>query len=195
MKKPISLFPLLLLMTIASCVTVNIYFPAAAAEKAADQIIRDIQKSAPDGTEPQSNLGWRSLRTAFRDLMSLGISSAHAAADLSIDSPEIRALRASMERRFSKLKSYLNQGWVGYANNGLVAVVNKSRIPLRERAGVEQIVAAENRDRQALYQAIARANGHPEWANDIQATFAKRWIANAQPGWWIQAANGSWNKK
>ena len=36
------------LVFIGSCVTVNIYFPAAAAQKAADKIIEDIQ-----GTDQQ----------------------------------------------------------------------------------------------------------------------------------------------
>jgi hypothetical protein len=30
---------------------------------------------------------------------------------------------------------------------------------------------AENADRQSLYQAIANANGHPEWTTQIKSTF------------------------
>lgn len=40
----------LLALTAASCVTINIYFPAAAAEKAADRIIDEVwqlRESAP----------------------------------------------------------------------------------------------------------------------------------------------------
>lgn len=199
MNKLLLLFPLLLVLSFASCVTINIYFPAAAAEKAADQIIRDIQKSASEKGQSSS-----SRRTIFSrlgpkiygaGLLVLGISPAYAQADLNIDSPEIRALRASMQRRFPKLKQYLDNGWAGYANDGLVAVVNRNQIPLRERAAVEQLVTAENQDRSALYQAIARANGRPEWAAEIQATFARRWIANAEAGWMIQTPDGSWQRK
>lgn len=42
-------------LSLAACVTINIYFPAAAAEKAADQIIDkvlQIQKTAPDKEKP-----------------------------------------------------------------------------------------------------------------------------------------------
>ncbi len=201
MNKSIALLPLLLFISIASCVTVNIYFPAAAAEKAADQIIRDIQQGTPATDQPQSSLKWQSI-LAWLSLKSyqigsiaLGISPAYAQADLNLDSPEIRALKASLQRRFPKLKQYLDQGWVGYTNDGLVAVVNKDQIPLKELANAEQLVTAENRDRQALYQAIARANGQPEWAAQIQSAFAKRWIANAEPGWWIQTPNGRWQRK
>jgi hypothetical protein len=42
---------------ISACVTINIYFPAAAAEKAADKIIDDVWQlkpgqSTPDGASP-----------------------------------------------------------------------------------------------------------------------------------------------
>jgi len=59
MKRNIGLF--LLASMLAACVTINIYFPAAAAEKAADQIIDDVwqlkngqNKDAPakDATQP-----------------------------------------------------------------------------------------------------------------------------------------------
>ena len=37
--------------TVSACVTINIYFPAAAAEKAADKIIDDVWQ-IKDGTQP-----------------------------------------------------------------------------------------------------------------------------------------------
>lgn len=195
MKKSLAVIPFMLLLAVVSCVTINIYFPAAAAEKAADKIIKDIQQGAEAPPEPQSWLLWQQRRLPLAALFSAGISSAHAAADIQVDSPEIRSIRASMKQRFPHLKTYLDQGWVGYTNNGLVAVVDPGKIPLRNRASVEQVVKAENRDRLALYQAIARANGHPEWTDEIQQTFAKRWIANANPGWLVQTAGGAWQKK
>ena len=48
---------------------------------------------------------------------------------------------------------------------------------------------------ESLYKAIAAANGHPDWFAQIKSTFAKRWVSNAQAGWWYQSANGSWKKK
>lgn len=35
-------------LLLASCVTINIYFPAAAAEKAADKIIDDVWQIQPE---------------------------------------------------------------------------------------------------------------------------------------------------
>lgn len=38
---------------LSSCVTINIYFPAAAAEKAADKIIDEVWQLQRDGTSPR----------------------------------------------------------------------------------------------------------------------------------------------
>ena len=40
--------------TLAACVTINIYFPAAAAERAADRIIDEILQTKPDSVKPQA---------------------------------------------------------------------------------------------------------------------------------------------
>ena len=38
---------------LAGCVTINIYFPAAAAERAADRIIDEVWQLKPDAAKPQ----------------------------------------------------------------------------------------------------------------------------------------------
>ena len=47
-----SIVHLALAAALAGCVTINIYFPAAAAEKAADRIIDDILQLTP-GSKPK----------------------------------------------------------------------------------------------------------------------------------------------
>ena len=42
----------LLAATLAACVTINIYFPAAAAEKAADRIIDEVYQIRRQGSTP-----------------------------------------------------------------------------------------------------------------------------------------------
>ena len=37
---------------LAGCVTINIYFPAAAAERAADRIIDEVWQLKPDASKP-----------------------------------------------------------------------------------------------------------------------------------------------
>ncbi|MDZ7809655.1 MAG: hypothetical protein U5L11_05160 [Arhodomonas sp.] len=46
--KSLTLLPLLVL--VAGCVTINVYFPAVAAERAADRIIQDVWRE--DGAPP-----------------------------------------------------------------------------------------------------------------------------------------------
>jgi len=182
---------------LTACVTINIYFPAAAAEKAADEIIKEIQKVEPQKTEPKAGLSdWQvAAFSALDKAINLVISSAHAdGADLNIDSAEIRQTRASMEARFSSLLSHYKAGHIGIQADGLLAVRDPGSVPLQARNEVNKLVAAENKDRQALYLAIANANGHPEWAAQIKSTFAARWLSNAQSGWWIQSS-GSWKQK
>ncbi|EIC30804.1 MULTISPECIES: YdbL family protein [Methylomicrobium] len=189
---------LLSALLLSACVTINIYFPAAAAEKAADEIIQDIQNAVPP--KPQSRSGQDDEHAAlFRWIdRAIGtvITSAKAAeADLSIDSPDIRKLRASMEKRFASLQPNYAAGYIGIKADGSLTVREGANIPLKDRNQVTKLVAAENQDRQRLYQAIANANGHPEWLDQIKATFAARWIGNAQSGWWVQSSNGSWKQK
>ncbi len=194
-------FSLLGMLMLTACVTINIYFPAAAAEKVADEIIKDIQSNVPQ--KPQPKLEPKSERSDMQtslyklidQVINIAISPAQAAeADLSIDSPEIRQLTASMEKRFSSLQSFYAAGAIGIKADGLLAVKDAASVPLKDRNQVNKLVAAENADRQALYQAIANANGHPEWATQIKSTFAARWISNAQSGWWYQSS-GTWKQK
>lgn len=187
---------LLAALCLTACVTINIYFPAAAAEKAADEIIKEIQKPAP--AQPKPDAHWSGWQLAALQLLESSldvlISPAHAEANLNIDSPEIRQISASMQARFSVLAPAYAQGWIGIQGDGLLAVRDGGDVPLNERNNVNKLVAAENADRTHLYQAIANANGHPEWAGQIKTTFAARWVTNAQGGWWYQA-NGSWKQK
>ena len=200
MKKA-SFFSFLLL---TACVTINIYFPAAAAEKVADEIIKGIQTEEETYSEPKEDVTPQSKASEFEfryvayqvidSIINIVISNAHAeVANLSVNTREISHLRSAMQGRFSALKSFYANGMVGIKSDGFI--VAKGSIPLRDRNKVKKLIAAENADRQSLYQAIANANGHPEWANQIKSTFATRWISNAKSGWWYQSSNGSWKQK
>jgi hypothetical protein len=45
---------LALVASVAGCVTINIYFPAAAAERAADRIIDEVWQLKPGDAKPQA---------------------------------------------------------------------------------------------------------------------------------------------
>lgn len=190
------------LLFLAACVTINVYFPAAEAEQAADRIIRGVY-GEDTGAVPQNSVPAPDsrlqppgdTRPLLVGMLEWLVPPAQAAADINIQSPAVKALRASMEKRFAGLQAYYQSGSVGMTNNGLIEVRDLNAVALRERKTVNALVADENRDRKALYAEIARANGHPEWEKDIRATFAGRWIANAPAGWWYQDAGGQWKQK
>jgi uncharacterized protein YdbL (DUF1318 family) len=116
-------------------------------------------------------------------------------ANLEIDTPAIAALRSSLQQRHAELGRLYDSGVVGLTRDGYVALRDASAVPLAQRQQANALIAAENRDRAALYREIARANGHPEWEQSIRATFAQRWIDRARPGWYYQNAGGMWVRK
>jgi len=99
-----------------------------------------------------------------------------------------------MKKRHNSLKLYYVSGGVGLTDNGLITVRDAKAISLKDRNKVKGLVADENKDRNALYAEIARANGHPEWKADIQSTFSRRWVKKAAKGWWYQSG-GNWQTK
>lgn len=188
-------------LALAACVTINVYFPAAAAEKAADRIIEDIWgpgKAPPppagDRTSrlPPATHGFASLAAGALDVL---VPAAEAQADIDISSPAIRALTASMKARAGDLEPFFGSGAIGLTSDGLVEIRDANAVPLADRNRVRKLVADENSDRNALYREIASANGHPEWEADIRSTFAERWIANARPGWYHKSKAGEWSRK
>ncbi|ADJ29139.1 YdbL family protein [Nitrosococcus watsonii] len=202
MKKRLCWSSLLTAIGMAACVTINIYFPAAAAEKAADKIIEDVweQDATTTPAAPISPVEQEGLSSspgfAWRWVFDLLITPVAAAEpNLDISSPTIKRITASMERRYPKLRPYFQSGAIGLTQDGLVAVRKAQEIPLKDRTQVNQLLAAENNDRNALYGEIARANGHPEWEAQLRETFARRWIQKAPPGWWYQNAQGQWVQK
>lgn len=187
----------------AACVTINVYFPAAAAEQAADKIIDQVTGGQKDEarTPPQTQLQRYEpslLRVAAARIVDVLIPAAHAQGtpNLDISSPEIRAITSSMASRFGQLEKYFDSGAVGLTSSGLIEVRDQNAIALAERATAKRLVAEDNKDRDTLYTEIAKANGHPEWADDIRKTFARRWVERgAKAGWYYQDASGGWKQK
>ena len=181
----------------SACVTVNIYFPAAAVERAADQIVKETWgRPAEPGTsvpQPQSHHSHPSTETPSYSFV--GVAHAQEA-DINVSNPAIRALKDSIKQRSDAIKPYMDRGNVGIAQDGLLAIRGTDGLSLKERADVKQLVDAENRDREALYGEIAKANNIPtENIPKIRSIFAKSWIEQARPGWSFQDGQGNWRKK
>lgn len=173
-------------MLLTACVTINVYFPAAAAESAADILIRDVygidKKEGPVAPEPEKETSAiepraiepSTLQKLSADMtlfvLNILISDAHAARpDINILTPGINKLKGLMTARHQSLVPHYNSGGVGMENNGLISIKDTKAIPLKERNNVKKLVADENRDRNSLYTEIAKANGHPEWEKEIRS--------------------------
>jgi uncharacterized protein YdbL (DUF1318 family) len=199
MKKLNAALILGIIFTLAACVTINVYFPAAAAERAAEKFVDDVLgEPAREGqlfTPPavQTNA---ILIAAVRVVDFLVEDAQAQKAEIEINTPQINAIKARMaERQRMQLDSMFDAGAIGFSNDGLVTIRDRSAVSLSERRSMESVVADENRDRKAVYREIAVANGHPEWEKEIQQTFAKEWVRNARKGWFYQSPQGAWQQK
>jgi uncharacterized protein YdbL (DUF1318 family) len=184
---------------LSACVTVNIYFPAAAVERAADQIVSETWGNAADQQpvkkEPQPQS--KAKESSLNNFSFSFVRSAYAQeADINVSNPAIRALKDSIRNRSAAIKPYMDKGNIGINKDGLLAVRSEDGLNLKDRADSKQLIDAENRDREALYAEIAKANGIAnESIPKIKAIFAKSWMDQARPGWWIQDASGTWKQK
>jgi uncharacterized protein len=208
MRRVLPLKIALLSLMFAACVTINVYFPAAAADKAADQFINDVTGGAKNNsaTPPQSNLvpapeqdapGF--LLVAVGNVLNALVPAAHAQdaeAALNVSSPAVSRIKSSMAARFGELEKFFASGAVGLTKDGMIDVRDLNAVALPDRATVKRLVAEDNADRAQLYAEIAKASNHPEWEGDIKKSFARRWVATgAKPGWYYQDDGGAWKQK
>jgi uncharacterized protein YdbL (DUF1318 family) len=177
---------------------VNIYFPAAAIQKAADQIVDDVRKIPEQKPEqsPEQKPDKSSILEQFR-FVRFGPTEAQAAAvDVNVSTPAIRALKTSMTNRFPQLQPLYAKNAIGETNTGFVEARDTGALSLQEKAALSRLVDQENADRRALYNEIIKANNlQPAQLGEVQRLFANSWRDKSSPGWWIQQDNGQWVKK
>jgi uncharacterized protein YdbL (DUF1318 family) len=221
MRQPLLKLSALLLpvVLLASCVTINVYFPAAEAQKAAEEFVEDVIGDAPTDSGGSASLEhgeaarFVAATVEGRDVVParvfshtetrfdpvgffIGSAMAQENVDIRIRTPAIQAIQARMAERFQgTLAPLFDAGAMGFGNDGLVVLRDPAKVPLAQRTAANQAVAEENRDRNAVYREIAVANGHPEWETQIRQTFAKEWVAQARAGWWYQDSAGAWKQK
>jgi len=180
---------IVLLFMAASCfvTTVNIYFPAAEMEKAAAKIVDEIEggeDSAPSGTKEAALVEWL-VPTAYAGDVSLDITT-----------PAIRKLQASMKARRPLLRQYKEKGNIGEGKDGMMAIRTLQGLPGSERRKAAGLMKAENKDRAALYQELARANNIPSSeVGRIADIFAKEWRKRLKPGQWYRDDKATWAQK
>lgn len=95
-------------------------------------------------------------------------------------------IKARMKARVPEIKALKAAGIIGENNQGYLEVVGGQK-------GPKDLVTAENRDREAVYTAIAKQQGStPE---NVGKRRAMKIAAKARPGDWLQDAKGKWYQK
>ena len=182
----------------AACVTINVYFPEAAAEQAADRIIDKVRGETDDTALLRFDrpVAEPVLVAASRQFVNLLIADANAQGAPDFDKPSAKktALENSLANRFPQLKPFFDSGAIGVLENGTIEIRDRNLVPLKDRNTLLHLVNAQNNDWNALYAEIANLNDHPEWEDDIRQTFASRWVAKADTGWWYREG-GTWKQK
>lgn len=95
------------------------------------------------------------------------------------------ALKARFEERRTKLNELKEQGSIGETSRGYVDFVKQ---PV-----AEELVNAENADRQTLYEMIAREQNLS--VAEVEKRGAKRHFDKASTGHWLKYPNGQWKQK
>jgi len=177
-----------LFVLIIACVTINIYFPEAAVQKTAEEIVDEVRKSEEEGKKKQE---MDIVQTSF----SL-FPAAYAQEEERVSSPKIRALKESLKEKEPLLRPFFDQGNIGEGNEGFIQIRSEDNLSLKEKADVRGLVKDVNGNRESLYAEVAKALSIEEsQIPRIQKIFAKSWIENSRLGWWIQNDDGDWIRK
>lgn len=195
-----------------ACVTINVYFPAAAIKDLSKQIEDEIRKEAAaqaaesvggevepapadpgtaPATPPPPPSGVSSL---------LGITPAFAQESVpnpEISNPAIRKIIDSRAARVTRLNEFKAKGVIGENSEALVEARSlESLTDLKDRAEVARLVKAENADREELFREIAAAKKVSSAdIPKIRETYASTLRENARSGDWIQTSDGAWKQK
>jgi hypothetical protein len=171
-RKQIGVGVMLASLSLFACVTINIYFPAEKVESVAGEIVNDIrggktEKKTPD--KDKSSL----IRKTF---LALAGTVAWAEDVTSVSNPTIRALKNKMKARFTQMKPFYQKNMLKEKSDGYVALGDTAGLGLKEKRDLKGLVDAENRDRETLYQEVAKAMKiDPSQINKIAEIFAKEW--------------------
>jgi len=190
MKKSTILFLtfLALFVLAIACVTINIYFPEAAVQKTAEEIVDEVRKAEEEGKKKQD-------KEVMQSSFSL-IPMAYAQEEERVSTPKIRALKQSLKDREPLLLPFFEKGNIGEGNDGFIHVRNEDNLSLKEKADLRRLTKDVNSDRENLYSEVANAlDIDTGQVPRIQKIFAKRWIENSRTGWWFQKEDGQWEKK
>jgi len=115
------------------------------------------------------------------------------AAELKDSSPEITRIATELRKRFDQIAVLKQNGCTGESNRGYVELRNLDKLrSADERNAAQRLIAAENADRKALYQEVARLNADQKVSvSMVESIYAVERLKRARPGELFQLPEGT----
>jgi hypothetical protein len=106
------------------------------------------------------------------------------AAEVHEDSARVKQIATSMKARFPEVEAAKKTGAVGENNRGFLELVKADAITDADKKNaVQRTIAAENDDRKALYQEIARLNSDQNMTvTTVERVYAQKRLERAKSG-------------
>lgn len=79
-----------------------------------------------------------------------------------LELPQSRRLQKKMAARFMDYEKYRNKKYIGESVDGILRVRTTKGLSKKEAQKVKNLVKAENKDREALYKIIVKAEGYDQ---------------------------------
>jgi uncharacterized protein YdbL (DUF1318 family) len=197
--RPMPALLLVAALLLAACVpvTVNINFPQEKLEGAAGRI-EDMVRS-PDNPKPpepkkgpEGSLGERLAAVLGPRAAAAQGRQVDVVPEIRVQTPQLMRAIESRRGRFNELQAWKARGCLGETNQGLV----EPRPGQGCSGDVARLAAAENADRQLIYDTLMQQNHiPPSDAGRVRAAFAKANRDRAQAGEWVQDPGGRWARK
>ncbi|MEK7793401.1 MAG: DUF1318 domain-containing protein [Candidatus Hydrogenedentota bacterium] len=168
----------------------RIYVDIRHIEEQADQVMDYVQGKSdtlPDATpapaESEKKTSW--LRQTWDYLLPIQVAYAQ---ELDESSPRVKQIADAMRARNADVEKAKKTGAVGENNRGFLELKKSELLSGSEEVNsVQRLIAADNEDRKALYQEIARLNkANNVDVSTLESVYAKKRRERAQPGELVQ---------
>ncbi len=173
---------------VAGCITINVHvsFPEAQFQEMADRIVDEVQGHlddapdvGPEGALPARHIAsWSFISLAYADDI-----------DITVENPEIEAIKEKMKRNFEEYKPFKNNGSAGENLRGYLMerLDGSEELSLDEEKQLRKLIQRENADRKDLYLALLKANGFDKSSMPkIERIFAKSWYRKSLNHWYVR---------
>ncbi len=189
-----------LMVFITNCVslTVNVYFPTAEIQEAAEEIEERVRTG--QGAEGlQSSTGSAASNSPLHFSLRFGVREAYAQdVDINIETSSIKKIISTRTKRYKEIEPYMDKGILGEGLKALLILREPGGLDLKTLTQIKKLVQAENNDRQALYKEILTANNLESNKTNmerVEALFYQAIVKKMKPGHFYQVDKDKWEVK